>query len=108
MQSSIGHLGIKQSVIFDQKYIDMLFWSKIAPLYYYRDQDQKEADLIFETVEGIVPLEIKKGINPVSSSFNFRFLEKYKKPVLTGFVIACRDNIMPINDSVWYCPIAAI
>lgn len=78
------------------------------PLYYYRDKDQKEADLIFETVEGIVPLEIKKGINPVSSSFNFRFLEKYKKPVLTGFVIACRDNLLPINDSVWYCPIAAI
>ena len=78
------------------------------PFYYYRDKDQKEADFIYETIEGIIPVEIKKGINPVSSSLRFDFLEKYSKPVLKGFVIACRDSLLPINEKVWYCPACLI
>ena len=78
------------------------------PFYYYRDKDQKEADFIYETTDGIIPVEIKKGINPVSSSFNFDYLRKYKKPVKKGLVIACRDTVLPINKDVWYCPVALI
>ena len=78
------------------------------PFYYYRDKDQKEADFIYESVEGIVPIKIKKGINPVSSNFNFDFLNKYQKPVLRGFVIACRESLLPINEKVWYCPASLI
>lgn len=74
-------------------------------LYYYRDKDKKECDLIIETIDGIYPIEIKKGINPVSNSFNFNFLEKYHKPVLNGLVIDSRDDIFPINEKNWYCPI---
>ena len=74
-------------------------------LYYYRDKDKKECDLIIEMIDGIYPIEIKKGINPVSNSFNFNFLEKYHKPVLNGLVIDSRDDIFPINEKNWYCPI---
>ena len=46
-------------------------------LYYYRDKDGAEIDLVIEAVEGIYPIEIKKGINPVSSNKNFNVLKKY-------------------------------
>ena len=78
------------------------------PLYYYRDKDQKEVDLIVETIEGIYPIEIKKGINPVSSTKNFRVLSKYKKPILKGLVIDSCEKIFPINEDVYYCPISLI
>ena len=50
-------------------------------VYYYRDKDQKEVDLIFEVFDGIYPIEIKKGINRVSPKKNFDFLLKYNKNI---------------------------
>lgn len=79
-----------------------------STIYYYRDRDQKESDLVFEYFDYIVPVEIKKGINPVSSSFNFNFLKKYGKEVKTGIVIDSREDIFPINENNWYCPIYMI
>ncbi len=78
------------------------------PLYYYRDKDQKEVDLIIETIEGIYPIEIKKGINPVNSKKNFNILSKYKKTILRGLVIDSCDKLLPINENVYYCPISLI
>lgn len=77
-------------------------------LFYYRDRDQKEVDLIIETIDGIYPIEIKKGINPVSAKKNFNILEKYKKPILKGLVIDSCEKILPINENVYYCPISLI
>ena len=76
--------------------------------YYYRDKDKKEADLIIDYVDHISPIEIKKGINPVNSSFNFNFLKKYGKPASKGIVIDSREDIFPINADNWYCPIYMI
>ena len=33
-------------------------------LYYYRDKDQKEVDLLYIEGDTIYPIEIKKGISP--------------------------------------------
>ncbi len=76
--------------------------------YYYRDKDKKEADLIIEGPERIYPIEIKKGINPVSKSFNFNFLEKYGKKVSKGLLIDSREDLFPINEDNWYFPIYMI
>lgn len=73
-------------------------------LYYYRDRDSKEVDLIIDYVDAIYPIEIKKGINPVNNKFNFDFLKKYKKPVMSGLVIDAREDLFPINKDNWYCP----
>lgn len=76
--------------------------------YYYRDKDKKEVDLIIDYVDHICPIEIKKGINPVGSGFNFNFLKKYGKPISTGIVIDSREDLFPINEDNWYCPIYMI
>ena len=77
-------------------------------LYYYRDKDQKEVDLIIESFEGIYPIEIKKGINRVSPKKNFNFLQKYNKKILNGLIIDSCEKISPLNNEIYYCPISMI
>lgn len=83
-------------------------YKDISNIYYYRDKDQHEVDLIIEGFDSIHPIEIKKGINPVSSRKKFTVLKKYKKPVKTGLVIDSSDQISPINEEVYYCPLDII
>ena len=77
-------------------------------IYYYRDKDQKEVDLIIESFEGIYPIEIKKGINRVSPKKNFNFLQKYNKKILNGLIIDSCEKIVPLNNEIYYCPISMI
>ena len=77
-------------------------------IYYYRDKDQKEVDLIIETFEGIYPIEIKKGINRVSPKKSFSFLQKYNKKILNGLIIDSCEKIVPLNNEIYYCPISMI
>ena len=47
-----------------------------APLYYYRDKDKREVDLIIETNGILHPIEIKKTANPSSRDIsNFSVLD---------------------------------
>ncbi len=73
-------------------------------IYYYRDKDKKEVDLIIDTQDGIYPIEIKKGVNPVNYKINFDFLKKYNINLKPGLVVHCGDRILPINEEVYYCP----
>lgn len=77
-------------------------------IYYYRDKEQKEIDLVIDSFDGLYPIEIKKGINPVSSKKNFNVLKKFNKPILKGLVIDSCEKITPINQNVFYCPISLI
>lgn len=71
-------------------------------LYYYRDIDQKEIDVLYVNEEGIFPIEIKKGISPKNPAKNFNVLKKYKKEIKTGLVIDCCEKIRPLNE-ISYC-----
>ncbi len=77
-------------------------------IYYYRDKDQYEVDLIIESFDSIYPIEIKKGINPVGRNKKFNMLKKYNKKINTGLVIDSSDEVFPINNEVYYCPIDLI
>lgn len=77
-------------------------------LYYYRDKGQREVGLIIDSFEGIYPIEIKKGINPVSSRKNFNVLKKYGKTIFKGLVIDGCEKLAPINEDVFACPISLI
>lgn len=83
-------------------------YKKVDDIYYYRDKDQHEVDLIIDSFDSIYPIEIKKGINPVSHTKKFTILKKYKKRINTGLVIDSSNKVFPINDEVYYCPIDII
>lgn len=74
-------------------------------LFYYRDIDQKEIDLLYVEGQSICPIEIKKGITPKKATKNFGVLDKYKLNITPGLVIDCCDKIRPISDISYYVPI---
>lgn len=74
-------------------------------LYYYRDIDQKEIDLLYVEGDSIYPIEIKKGILPNKPTKNFNVLKKYNMNIKPGLVIDCTDKIRPINDNAYTFPV---
>ena len=77
-------------------------------LYYYRDRDQKEVDLIFDINRTLYPIEIKKGVGKDKADKNFKILEQYKMPIATGLVIDTSDRVFPLNKDTYYCPVGMI
>ncbi len=69
-------------------------------LYYYRDKDTKEVDILIEQNGAIYPIEIKKTANPGKEHINnFSVLEKIKGVTVgTGGVICMYDKSVRIND----------
>jgi len=83
----------------------------IAPefcLYYYRDIDKKEIDILFVENGAIYPVEIKKGRAPNKPTKNFNVLEKYKVPIMRGMVIENTDCIRSINNQAFSFPVSML
>ena len=74
-------------------------------LFYYRDIDQKEVDLIYAEQGKIYPIEIKKGISPSKPDKNFSVLQKYQQDIQPGLVIDTCEKIRPINETAWMYPV---
>lgn len=77
-------------------------------LYYYRDIDKKEVDILLVKDNAIYPVEIKKGVTPSRPTKNFRVLEKYKIPIMRGMVIDNTDAIRAINDNAFCFPVSLL
>ena len=77
-------------------------------LYYYRDRDQKEVDLIYIKDQKLYPIEIKKGIGKDKADKNFKILEQYKMRIAPGLIIDTSDKIFPLNRDAYYCPVGLI
>lgn len=77
-------------------------------MYFYRDRDKKEVDLILENMDGIYPIEIKKGLHPTDPDKNVKVLRKFGKKVFPLLVIDSREKIFRINDSAYEIPIGLI
>ncbi|MBQ6148567.1 MAG: ATP-binding protein [Oscillospiraceae bacterium] len=77
-------------------------------LYYYRDRDQKEVDLLYILNQTIYPIEIKKGIGKDKADKNFGILKQYKMPIATGIIIDTSDRVFPLNREAYYCPVGMI
>ena len=74
-------------------------------LYYYRDIDQKEIDLLFTENNTIYPIEIKTGSSPKKPTRNFSVLNKYNMPVGTGLILDTCERIRPVNEIAYTYPI---
>ena len=81
---------------------------KRPDLYYYRDIDGKEIDLLFVEGDRIYPMEIKKAKMPNHADKNFPVLNKLKMDVRTGVILCMADEMLPYSRDVWYFPVAGI
>lgn len=68
------------------------------PLYFYRDKEKKEIDLIIEQNGELHPIEIKKSANPTKDMIsNFKVLEKIGK-VGNGGIICMYDKLLDLDE----------
>lgn len=78
-------------------------------LYYYRDNNQKEVDLLILDQDKIYPVEIKKGANPGKEAIkNFDVLEKIKINSPNGVVLCLTENIHALDGKNYMIPIEYI
>lgn len=78
------------------------------PLYYYRDTDKKEIDLLIVEGNSITPVEIKKNKAPENADKNFGVLAKFKMNIQPGIIVCMSDELIPYKRDVWYCPVSVI
>lgn len=93
---------------------------KRPPLYFYRDSNRKEIDVILYRDGTVNPIEIKKGTAPKDAVKNFSVLKPIereaseddcfagtshlKTTVGTGAVICLASDMIPIDKKNWYIP----
>ena len=77
-------------------------------LYYYRDMDQKEIDLVIVREGKIWPVEIKKSTSPNHPDKNFKTLERFGMEVAPGIVLCLSDQLVPLNRGAWLCPVSVL
>jgi len=90
------------------------------PLYFYRDQNKKEIDLIIHQNNTVNPIEIKKSAAPTGAVKHFSVLKPIaedpseedrfsgaahlKTEIGTGAVVCLASNVLPIDAKNWYVP----
>ncbi len=106
-----------ESYVFSEIYKSWLNAGRIPPVYYYRDKDQKEIDLLILQDGTLYPIESKKSASPGKESVkNFKVLEALTEPEKFGQLadlkmnigngaVACMANdLLPIDQKNWYVP----
>ena len=78
-------------------------------LYYYRDKNKKEIDLIILHDKILYPIEIKKSANPGKEAFkNFNVCEKFGYTVGSGIVLCMAKEIVEVSQNNYLVPIEYI
>ena len=77
-------------------------------LYYYRDTEKREIDLLIVDADRLYPIEIKKGIAPENADRHFAVLESLGLKVETGLIICSSSSLLPYSRKAWYCPAAML
>jgi len=101
-------------------YKSYLNYGERPPLYFYRDQNKKEIDLIIHQNNTVNPIEIKKGAAPKDAVKHFNVLKPIeddpgeedrftgaahlKTEIGTGAVVCLASNVLPIDRKNWYIP----
>ncbi len=81
---------------------------KEIPLFYYRDIDKKEVDLLIVEGDKVYPIEIKKAKNPTDGDKNFPVLKKLNLEIMPGLIICASDELFPLSREAWLCPVTMI
>ena len=106
-----------ESYVFSEIYKSFLNNGTVPPMYYFRDKDQKEIDLLLYQNGTLYPIEIKKTASPGKDAVkNFRMLSPMTDPerfgelaqlkteIGTGAVICMANDLLPIESKNWCVP----
>jgi hypothetical protein len=106
-----------ESYVFSEIYKSYLNAGKEPPIYYYRDKDKNEIDLLLYQNGTLYPIEMKKAASPKQYSVkNFKVLQPLSKKenhqnsssypikVGTGSVICMINDLLPVDENNWFVP----
>lgn len=106
-----------ESFVFSEIYKSYLNAGKDPPIFYYRDKDQKEIDLLLYQNGTLYPIEVKKAASPGKGAIkSFHVLDAVKEPekfgaihalktdVGEGSVVCMAKDLLPIDSKNWYVP----
>lgn len=80
--------------------------AKECLLWYYRDSNSNEIDMVIESDGALHPLEIKRSANPGNELIQaFHLLDKASVPRGTGAIICMRPKLSAINSENYIVPI---
>lgn len=112
--------AIFETWVVSEIYKSYLNQGKQPPLYFYRDSNKKEIDLIIYQDGVLNPIEIKKGSAPKNATKNFSVLSPVEKEpseesilngtahlkteIGTGAVICMPPDLIPVDKKNWYIP----
>jgi hypothetical protein len=78
-------------------------------LYYYRDNNQKEIDLLIMDNNKVYPVEIKKSSNPGKEAIkNFEVTKKFEMSIGNGIVLCLIKEIFALDENNYCVPIEYI
>lgn len=110
--------AIFESYVFSEIYKSYLNAGKEPPVFYYRDKDKREIDLLLYQNGILSPIEIKKAaspgkvavknfhvLEPLSKTENFDTLETLKVEIGTGSVVCMANDLLPLDEKNWYVPV---
>lgn len=106
-----------ESYVFSEIYKSWLNAGRVPPLYYYRDKDQKEIDLLILQDGTLYSIESKKSASPGKDSVkHFHVLEPLTEPekfgelaqlkmnIGAGVVICMANDLLPMDKKNWIVP----
>ncbi|MEI7825010.1 MAG: DUF4143 domain-containing protein, partial [Chlorobiaceae bacterium] len=80
-----------------------------APIYYYRDKDAKEIDLLIHQDGTLYPVEIKKSACPGKEPIrHFQVLQTMKQPIGKGCIISLAPMYLPITSTTDNVPVGMV
>ena len=87
------------------------WWHRLAEanLYYFRDKDGREIDLLIATDGMLYPLEIKKTASPQPDMINvFGTLRRFKQRLGQGGLLCLYPTVLPFDSQNTVIPIGLL
>ena len=79
------------------------------PVYFYRDKDLNEIDLLLDFDGGLTPIEIKKSANPSGHVLKkLDFLQKLGKTIRPGVVVCLYPQLTPLSREISIVPVKCL
>lgn len=109
-----------ETYVFQEIYKSYVNAGRRPPLYFFRNNDKKEIDLLLEQNGTLYPIEVKKAANPSrADTKNFPVLNPlegevpaalsaFKREIGTGCVVCMASDAFPLSSHSWAFPVWAI
>ena len=78
-------------------------------VYFYRDKEKREIDIVLEENGTLYPLEIKQKTNPDRHDIrHFPALNQFNKKIAPGGVICLASSWLPLGEKDYVIPVSYI